>query len=505
MSLSETLTRFLALGLVSTTGLLGCASDTGGKSSGRTGGAGGASTGTATTGSPTGTGGNTGGTGGGIGTGGSGGSGIGTSDAATGGFNCKNLVCFQNSCKGGGCIEKECTNGSTTSISGVVYDPAGINPLYNVIVYVPNSKTEPIPTGATCDACGKASGEPITSTLTNAKGEFKLDNVPIADNVPIVIQVGKWRRQFTIPKPAACQDTRLSDRNQTRMPRNKSEGDIPRIALTTGNADALECLLRKIGISESEMTPETGAGRINFYAGDKGAPKYNGTLNGGAPFTPAPTFWSNANSLKGYDIVLLSCEGIEVSTNKSQQALNAMLEYVNAGGRVFASHWHNYWLEKGPAPLPTVATFEHHPDLPNPFTTNIDMSFPKGKAMAEWLVNVGSAAPLGQLIITEGKHTVNRESQTPGVSQRWVFSTSPVSVQYLSFNTPVGVEEEKQCGRMVFSDIHVSAQDESTPTTAYPDGCKTTSMTDQEKALEFMLFDLSACVIKDTKPPIPPK
>jgi hypothetical protein len=499
MSLGHTLSRLIAIGGGSALFLLGCsAAETNGK-----GGRGGSSN-TSSGGSGPGAGGTdpgTGATGGsGIGTGGTG---ITPSDAATGSITCKNLQCYQNTCKLQGCKETPCPDGSTTSISGVIYDPAGINPLYNVIVYVPNAPIDPIPTGATCDACGKVSGEPLTSALTNSHGEFKLENVPVADDVPIVVQVGKWRREFKIPKPARCGNTALTDRNQTRMPRNMQEGHLPKMALTTGGADALECLLRKIGISESEMTPEAGSGRINFYTGQGGAPKYNASLNGGAMFSPAPPFWSDVAKLKAYDIVLLSCEGTERPTNKSMQALQAMQDYTTVGGRVFASHWHNYWLESGPAPFPTVAVFNHQPDLPNPFTANIDMTFPKGKALAEWLVTVGSASPLGQLIITEGKHTVSRE--TPGVSQRWVYSTSPVSVQYLSLNTPVGVPEDKQCGRMVLSDIHVSASDTSTSTTAYPDGCKTTTMTDQEKALEFMLFDLSACVIDDTKPPIPPK
>jgi hypothetical protein len=246
----------------------------------------------------------------------------------------------------------------------------------------------------------------------------------------------------------------------------------------------------------------SGQGRVNFYAGQDGAAKYNASLNGGAPFPPAQPWWSNVSNLMKYDIVLLSCEGYEMSMNKPDVALKAMFDYANAGGRVFASHWHNWWLEKGPAPFPTVALFQHQPDLANPFTANIDTSFPKGMALAEWLVNVGSKAPLGQVVITEGKHTVNRP--TDMISQRWVYSTSPVSTQYFSFNTPVGAAEDKICGRVVFSDIHVSADDVSRAT-EFPDGCRTTMMTDQEKVLEFMLFDLSACVMPDPKPPMPPK
>jgi hypothetical protein len=415
----------------------------------------------------------------------------------------------------GDCKEMACAGGAKTTLSGRVYDPAGKVPLYNIVVYVPNAPLDPIATGPSCDRCDSAvSGKPIAATLTDTKGDFVLENVPVGADVPLVIQIGKWRRQITIPSVKACSDTRADDPNLMRLPRNQKEGNIPRFALTTGGADSLECLLRKIGIEEEEFTPEAGPGRVNFYGGSAAGMTmatlgYAPTLNGGAAFSPAADFWNTPANFDKYDIVVLSCEGAQFPGTKSQAARQGLAAYANKGGRVFASHWHNIWLEQGPQPWPMVATFNHLGDLPNPFVADIDTSFPKGDALADWLVNVQASMMRGKLSINEGKHTVT--AVNPALTRRWIYSTMapvgqrrpmPTAEQYFTFNTPAGAQAGMECGRVVFTDIHVSAGDMSGP--PFPTGCASLELSPQEKALEFMLFDLASCIQPDYEKPKPP-
>jgi hypothetical protein len=440
-----------------------------------------------------------------------------TGDGPYGG-PCRNLECRQNSCTRGSCLAQPCAAGSKTTVSGTVYDPAGKVPLYNVVVYVPNAALAAVPEGASCDRCDATlSGTPIASALTDEHGRFVLENAPIGASVPLVIQVGKWRREITVPTDiASCTDTAIANADLTRLPRNQSEGHIPKIALTTGSADALECLLRKIGIDDAEFTPPTGNGRVNLFAGAGGTNRYSAALNGGAALPGVEPWWDSQANLMGYDLLLHSCEGTEMPTNKSLAARQAFLQYTSAGGRAFLSHWHNYWVEHGPAPLPTTAVFDHQGDPPSPFTATLDTSFPKGQALANWLINVNASIIPGQLQILAGQHTV--DAVNPAIAQRWIYSDAMPgarqqtlhnpSVQYLTFNTPADLPADRQCGRVVLSDIHVSnagtPADQSGPNLAFPSGCQATSLSPQEKALEFMLFDLSSCIIPDSGVPIPP-
>jgi hypothetical protein len=352
---------------------------------------------------------------------------------------------------------------------------------------------KPFDKGASCDKCGGTlTGSPITTAITDTHGHFSLEDVPVGANIPLVVQIGKWRRQVTIPNVASCTDTAIAP-ELTRLPRNQSEGDLPQIALVTGALDPLECLLRKIGIDDSEFTGPGGSGRVHMFAGYGGA-----TVSDSKD---ASQLYRSADDIMPHDVVLLACEGGEHPESKPAAALDTMFNYINAGGRAFMSHYHYYWLNHGPQPFPRVATFAPNATIPTMITATVDTSFPKGMALEDWLVNVGASAVPGKLPINQARNDVSMA--TAMTSQRWIYDDSPLSVQYLTFNAPVAVPDDQKCGRVVFSDLHVASGD--MPGTLFPAGCVTKDLSPQEKALEFMLFDLSSCILTDSMPPAPPR
>jgi hypothetical protein len=93
----------------------------------------------------------------------------------------------------------------------------------------------------------------------------------------------------------------------------------------------------------------------------------------------------------------------------------------------------------------------------------------------------------------------------------------PGGTQYFSVDTPfTGFGDGSCSGRVVYSDLHVGGgpNDTSDPNTDYPgfspgivpSGCTPHPLTAQEKALEFMILDLtSTCLIPigDPSPWIP--
>jgi hypothetical protein len=511
-----------------------------------------------------------GGSGSGSSTGGSGGSSGGSSSGAgsSGSFGDGGLPPSSSSSGGqtgdGGIVcppglmcNVSCTGSNTTTITGKVYDPAGKNPLYNVAVYVPATALQPLPKGVPtgADACSCAAlfkSGAVTSATTDETGSFTLTNAPVGSNVPLVLQVGKWRRSLHI-NVAACQANAQPDKSLT-LPGTVAAGsddNMPDIAVSTGSADSLECLMLRIGLPASEYVAGAGGGGGHFHVysgGGTGGGGPGGPGGGGGvgrpeanPMPGAPAsdmaLWDSPDHLMPYDITILSCEGGE-TYNANPQNLET---YLNAGGRVFASHFHYAWFS-GPIATTGTNTYTAPADWGNNLATwaqgggmnggpiggiidttlnGSTMPFPKGVSLQKWLTNVGAlggvppAVPAGELSIYSPRfNAVVNPTNKP--SQPWITadmaSGSAGQTMYFSFDTPVNAPASPDggppnyCGRAVFSDLHVAGDPSTTDMSPPPGGCASVDLSNQEKALEFMLFDLSSCVIPDnvTPPPMVP-
>ena len=428
--------------------------------------------------------------------------------ATPGAGPCVNLQCQQTTCRSGNCAQAACPGGQKTTLRGRVFDPAGRVPLYNVVVYVPNGPLDPIPTGPTCDRCDTPiSGRPVTSALSDTRGEFVLDNVPVGTDIPLVVQVGKWRREIKVPKTEACTETVFDDPNVVRLPRNRTRETSPRspsppAAPTSWSA----CSARSASTTaSSRRKPERAGSTCSRGRPTRRPGRTTTSLNGGTPFRPAREFWDDPTAFDRYDMVILSCEGQSYPNEKSPAA-RALGDVLRRQGRPdlrFPLAQHLAAVRTGSLARGRHLQSQRHNTLPITFQGQVDTSFPKGNALSDWLVNVGASTTRGLLPIREGQNTV--AAVNPLYSTSWI--RSPVGypqqgVQYFTFNNPVGAPADKQCGRVVFTDIHVSAGDRFGP--PFPTGCRTTELSPQEKALEFMLFDLSSCVQPDTLAPVIP-
>ena len=418
-----------------------------------------------------------------------------------------------------------------TSLTGKVYAPNGTDPMNNAVVYVPNATLPAITQGASCVRCEDEDlGSPIAAALTGADGAFTLTNVPAGVNFPLVVKMGKWRRAVTIPAVTRCTTVNLTV-DQTRLPRNMNDAtsanlasvNIPHFAIVTGNVDAIECVLRQIGVSDSEFTLPSGTGRIHMYrsnGGTMGCQRFakgsttqcyssNSSYVTQAPLTDLFAVTNGVTKLNSYDIGVFDCEGSEDYHGSTYDA--AVHAWANAGGRMFASHYSYTYLYKN-SDYATTATWGGTQDGNGSSTTGIvDTSFAKGQAFNTWLGNVNAWSPTygsGYISITDPRDYV--QSVATG-TDRFIYTDSTVKikgtqinknsgVEQYAFNTPYQADADNICGRILYSGFHVAGAS-NLGNQVFPSYCSTAAMTAQEKVLEYMIFDLSACVSFGAPPP----
>ncbi|MBA2663173.1 MAG: carboxypeptidase regulatory-like domain-containing protein [Bradymonadaceae bacterium] len=465
---------------------------------------------------------------------------------------CENLCLNQSLCAGGG----------ATTIKGTVFAPNGTLPIPNAVVYVPNVLLANLPaigSGASCVQCDEEDlGSPLAGTVSAFDGTFELRHVPAGVAFPLVIKIGKWRRVVMIPAQTACGSTELTSA-QTRLPNRQGaptdavdvrHNNIPRTAFSTGRVDAMECVMRKIGVHDAEFTRHnaTTPGRMHIYranggvadaslssdcstagCGNSACTDRDQCSGGNASSQPARqrvrdnmsnVFYSDFNKLNGYDMVVFGCEATANNPLRLQADRTNMLNYLNGGGRLFASHFSFDWLYETDQ-LRTTATWGGTAGNESSTLAYVDDSFPRGATLWSWLQLVGATyqvngvdqyGPLGEPIIAIEQPRYYVQSVNNLVARRWVYTQAGETghrnksgIQQYTFNTPVGADNDPQqdsCGRVVYSAFHVSEASTGTGQ-GFPGYCTAGELNAQEKVLAFMLFDLAGCV-DDEGPPPPP-
>jgi hypothetical protein len=447
-----------------------------------------------------------------------------------------------------------------------------------------------IPEGGTsCDRCEDQDlGPVLSSAISDSTGYFEITsgNVPVGRDIVMVVKAGKFRRATVIQVPDACADNDLPEEvasNPARLPRNTTDGlavNIPHVAVVTGSIDAMECVFHKMGIEATEFTDPDAGGRIHMYRSNGAWPSSAEACAGCAACTntscreTACTAVNDActaadctdgsscstcqaevlaacgeaidllrlieddGNVDEYDLSVLDCEGSGWNIDSDGSSQN-IREYVNRGGRLFASHLSFKWLraEKDPDSVPEydaddptstglgeAATWDPNAvsninDGTGWISLDRPNASPRIDGFAAWMESEGVTSeaeeyafqiiqPRSQaLTLGETTEEFVHCDDTAGDTG----DCEEIRTQQLSFNTPYGAPDGQECGRVAYSGFHVAATSGTLNlgSAVFPDYCTSAAtgnngiLTDQEKVLLYMLFDLGACV-GDPPPPCMP-
>ncbi len=425
--------------------------------------------------------------------------------------------------------------GCITTVSGTVYDPSATLPLPNIEVYQPSAPLISYPAGVGCDTCTTLTTPYLNIAASGPDGSFTLpiDTSSGTTNIPIVVQTGRWRREFTIPSVTACTNNTIAA-GTARLPRNHDEGTIPYTAIAMAGAESLECLLVKLGISTSgvsvsgsEFGPYPTAG-ASFQLVKNGSGQMTVA---GAPYESA--IFGTALNLNAFNSVLLPCgagsDGTSSSANGAGSAtsLGNIKSWVNNGGRMFIDHvpgetiinsattgWNG--TANGALPGCFVWASGGGCNITAPSQGLLLTTSPEATALENWMAlpAVGGTATYGAPYFqvptprddvttvhapavewARGEDT-NGWGGTPAGDYTLTYSFDANTSGLQGFGAG--------CGRVVFNDMHVSATRGSLGN-PFPAQCDTTTpLNEAELALAYMLFQATACQGGAPPPPPPP-
>jgi len=241
--------------------------------------------------------------------------------------------------------------GKTATLSGRVMAPSGAFPVSGALVYIGNDEPEPIPMGVYHYECDEMYGTPYA--LSKADGSWTIENVPVG-KWKLITRKGNFRRIRDIEVTEGMDPVVAEEVTTLPGTRTADNLDItPSFAVVKTDPDLTYNLLAKFGMGQVNGKGELVEGTESFHIYED---------DGFGPYPHTSALFENDN-LKNYHMVFLPCFASSVGVAFVKNHVQALRDYVAAGGRIYNSCTVSLWSE---ATFPEYVDF-YEDDTPNRF------------------------------------------------------------------------------------------------------------------------------------------
>ncbi|MFO0638873.1 MAG: hypothetical protein U0183_06655 [Polyangiaceae bacterium] len=355
--------------------------------------------------------------------------------------------------------------------TGTVYTPAGDIPVAGALVYLTPKKPDARPLTNFCDTCVPLE-KSIPQTLSKADGTFELVANRLGKQF-MVIQKGQFRRVVEVD--IKQEDVRVS-RSDSTLPRQNdtARGDqVPSVLIIDTDYDDIENALDKLGIPRGTVVKDDD--RMNEFRDPAKLDKYQiiflpcgecGTSNGGSGIFNPPSSHGQGHAMDA-----------TVQAN--------LKAWVQKGGKLYVTDFAYSFLNETWKDYVRFAPSKGCES--NSYDTPANIDDPGLKA---WLDAQGDRNVTFEnaWIKVEGVNEVTVPDGAGGmkkvVPKVWAYGNDNGK------NRPMTLSFEDACGRVLYSAYHTEGD-------AIGGGGKLLA---QEKALMYVLFEVSTCLVDPVIP-----
>lgn len=367
-------------------------------------------------------------------------------------------------------------SGVATTLTGTALAPNGTDPISAAEIAVWDHAPTPFPRGVLCDACGALGSEqPLQSVVSGADGKFTLNLDPVKKQATFFLTVRKarFRKVSAAVAITACGSVALTVA-QTSLPKTSAEGDVPKIAISSGNRDHLEKVITAMGVTDYDCFKGLPAGSTTDTCT---AGRTLGQLMG------------DLNALKGYGLIFISCAPADTyaPTSGSDTTAQNLRAWVELGGKLVVTDASYDFVEQTfPDAIafsgPTAAVGTPQPlngaEVGTAAATVTGIVSDVG--LAAWLRLFPLAINASDQVALQGFLSKWAVQKTVGTgTTSIVHGTAPFSGG--SSDVPLTSRfEVKGCGRVIYSSYHTDTG---------------TALLPQERILEYLMFEVADCTV----------